>query len=265
MQQRRLRPGDVLDDYCPRERRITEHAIVAMIDDDIKQTRCVACDTEHEYKQARVPARKKKAPAGLFDQVLDGLQGSAARVALPASAPVAVAPSPPDDDLDPPAEPPPVADTPVAPMALAEALPLAPDPLADPRFEPVTDDLPIAAAPAADEVPFRRSLIRAQLPRIEGHVPARTLPEFTIRQPQNGRAGRPGGHGRRRPSQPAEFQGPMRSGRSAHGQGGFGQGQGGHGQGQGRGRGPSPQGGRPDRQGGAQGQRSGRGRRGKKH
>ena len=47
MQQRRLRPGDVLDDYCPRERRITDHAIVAMIDDNIKQTRCVACDVEH--------------------------------------------------------------------------------------------------------------------------------------------------------------------------------------------------------------------------
>ena len=40
MQQRRFRPGDVLDDYCPRERRITDHAIVAMIDDHIKQTRC---------------------------------------------------------------------------------------------------------------------------------------------------------------------------------------------------------------------------------
>ena len=33
MQQRRYRPGDVLDDYCPRERRITDHAIVAMIDE----------------------------------------------------------------------------------------------------------------------------------------------------------------------------------------------------------------------------------------
>ena len=32
MQQRRLRLGDILDDYCPRERRITNHAVVAMID-----------------------------------------------------------------------------------------------------------------------------------------------------------------------------------------------------------------------------------------
>lgn len=265
MQQRRLRPGDVLDDYCPRERRITEHAIVAMIDDDIKQTRCVACDTEHEYKQARVPARKKKAPAGLFDQVLDGLQGGAVRVAPAAAVPTPVAPSAPDDDLDVP-EPdlPSAADVAAVPAVFAEAPPVAPAPPAEALVDRGDDEAPIAAAPAGDEVPFRRSLIRAQLPRIEGNVPTRTLPEFTIRQPQNGRAGRPGGHGRRRSGGAVEFQGPMRSGRDARGQGGFGQGQG-QGQGQGRGRGPSPQGGRPDRQGGPQGQRSGRGRRGKKH
>src|SRR6476660_3133143 len=60
MQQRRLRLGDILDDYCPRERRITNHAVVAMIDDQVKQTRCTTCDADHEYKQARVPARLKK-------------------------------------------------------------------------------------------------------------------------------------------------------------------------------------------------------------
>src|SRR4029450_2328920 len=65
MQQRRLRLGDILDDYCPRERRITNHAIVAMIDDEVKQTRCTTCDADHEYKQARVPPprRKKESPA----------------------------------------------------------------------------------------------------------------------------------------------------------------------------------------------------------
>ena len=63
MQQRRLRLGDILDDYCPRERRITNHAVVAMIDDDVKQTRCTTCDADHEYKQAKTPARRKKESA----------------------------------------------------------------------------------------------------------------------------------------------------------------------------------------------------------
>ena len=35
MQQRRPRLGDILDDYCPRERRITNHAVVAMIEDQV--------------------------------------------------------------------------------------------------------------------------------------------------------------------------------------------------------------------------------------
>ncbi len=60
MQQRRLRLGDIVDDYCPRERRITNHAVVAMIEDDVKQTRCTTCDADHEYKQARIPAPRRR-------------------------------------------------------------------------------------------------------------------------------------------------------------------------------------------------------------
>jgi hypothetical protein len=62
MQQRRVRLGDILDDYCPRERRITNHAVVAMIEDEVKQTRCTTCDADHEYKQAKVPASRRKKP-----------------------------------------------------------------------------------------------------------------------------------------------------------------------------------------------------------
>ena len=50
MQPRRLRLGDILDDYCPRERRITSHAVVAMVEDEVKQTRCTACHADHEFK-----------------------------------------------------------------------------------------------------------------------------------------------------------------------------------------------------------------------
>ena len=77
MQERRYRPGDVLDDYCPRERRITDHAIVAMIDDEIRRTRCGICDAEHEYKEGKVPTpRRKTQPPALFNQVLDNVNGS---------------------------------------------------------------------------------------------------------------------------------------------------------------------------------------------
>src|ERR671924_116172 len=71
MEQRRLRLGDILDDYCPRERRVTNHAVVAMVEDDVKQTRCTTCDSEHAYKGGREPRRRKKTgTAALYREVL---------------------------------------------------------------------------------------------------------------------------------------------------------------------------------------------------
>src|ERR1044072_231911 len=73
MEQRRLRLGDILDDYCPRERRLTKHAVVAMIEEDIKQTRCTTCDAGPAYKGGKIPKRRKKeTPAPLYKEVLAG-------------------------------------------------------------------------------------------------------------------------------------------------------------------------------------------------
>src|SRR5947207_7297281 len=77
MEQRRLRLGDILDDYCPRERRETNHAVVAMVEEDVKQTRCSTCDAEHVYKGGKAPRRRKGETTGkLYKQVLAGLTDS---------------------------------------------------------------------------------------------------------------------------------------------------------------------------------------------
>lgn len=60
MEQRRLRLGDIVDDYCPRERRVTNHAVVAMIEDDVRQTRCTTCDAEHVYKGGAAPRPRRR-------------------------------------------------------------------------------------------------------------------------------------------------------------------------------------------------------------
>src|SRR5262252_1803863 len=74
MDQRRLRLGDRLDDYCTRERRVTNHAVVAMIEEDVKQTRCTTCDAEHVYKGGKAPRRKKSESTGaLYKEVLAGI------------------------------------------------------------------------------------------------------------------------------------------------------------------------------------------------
>ena len=75
MQQRQPRLGDIVDDYCPRERRITNHAVVAMVGEAVKQTRCTTCDADHEYKHAKVPPQRRKKEEGgvLYQQVLAGM------------------------------------------------------------------------------------------------------------------------------------------------------------------------------------------------
>jgi hypothetical protein len=217
MQQRRLGPGDVLDDYCPRERRVTDHAIVAMIDDTIQQTRCVVCDAEHDYKHAKVPPqRKKKAPA-LFNQVLDGLKAPARPAHVPEI---------PDEQPDIVPE---VEATESAPLV---AMPVV-DEVSHPEPEtPAVMDEPPVDAPTAEPIEgplFRRQLIRAALPRPEGTTPpARAIPEFTIRQP--GGRHRHGGR-RRGQGQGQGFNGPMRFGRDGYGQRSNGHGRPGGGQG----------------------------------
>jgi hypothetical protein len=255
MQQRRFRPGDVLDDYCPRERRITDHAIVAMIDDRIKQTRCVVCDAEHEYKEGKVPVQRRKRPqAALFSQVLDGLQGPqpAARLSHHVDPEAEHAPGPVDDESIAPIAAMPSSDNghraaaarhvAIPPPVITEAPPPLPATLA--AAQPVPPAVPDPSAPRSEEGSVRRPLIRATLPRPEGQpVATRSMPEFTIRQPTNNRGGhRPGGrrHGGGHP-QGQGSPGPMRFGRGSHGQG--------HGQGQGQGQ-RQQQGGRPHRPGG---------------
>src|SRR4030095_9459066 len=76
MKQRSVRLVDLLDDYCPRERRITNHAIVAIVNDAIRQTRCTTCDAEHVYRAGKAPrARKKAATSELYDEVLANAGG----------------------------------------------------------------------------------------------------------------------------------------------------------------------------------------------
>ncbi|HEX5474235.1 MAG TPA: hypothetical protein VFX12_06185 [Vicinamibacterales bacterium] len=129
---------------------------MAIIEDEIKQTRCTTCDAEHPYKGGKAPRRRKP----------DAL-----------TAPESSRMTPRDEhehhtstdehEHDGSAERAP---------AVAEAAPAEAD----------ADQAP---APPVDEGPVHRPLIRATLPRPEGfQKDARPAPEFTIRQ-NGGRAG----------------------------------------------------------------------------
>lgn len=195
MQERRLRLGDVLDDYCPREKRLTNHVIVALVGDEVRQTRCSTCDTEHPYKQGRVPVRRKKpdASAVLYKQVLDNVTGKDSGAAPVAAAAPAVSPA---------AVPVPAA--PAAAAAAAAVLPPTAPRVVPPVAATQPDDAPLAAADEADDAPriepvHRHQLIRATLPRIEGQVPERKPAEFTMWHVSRNQQARRGG-GRPRPT-----------------------------------------------------------------
>jgi hypothetical protein len=222
MQDRRHRPGDVLDDYCPRERRITDHAIVAMIDDHIQRTRCGSCDAEHDYKEGKVPTpRRKTQPPALFNQVLETMNGPVPPVpAAPATAAAAV--------IDP------------EPEMLAQAIdPESPVVAEEPQpGEDANGDQDANGNQEEREGGFRRSLIRATFPRPDGQAPVpRANPEFTIQSLNNRRNNNQrnaGGQnkfrgGRRRPGGAGggsqDNLGPMRF-RDHGSQSGQGQGQG---------------------------------------
>jgi hypothetical protein len=261
MQQRRVRLGDILDDYCPRERRITNHAVVAMIEETVRLTRCTTCDAEHDYKEAKVPLQRRRKPEGVL-------------VARPAIVPAAAAHASDvdesladslvtaldgDDSLDGDATDTESIDASLSDAALdAESLDAMDQVLADDISSTdgtSTDAQPMAASAAEDEWPVHRPLIRATLPRPEGHTPERKEPDFTMRAPGRFDGQRNGQrHGR----------GGQRGGRQAQGQ--FGGGQFGGGQRQGGGfqgerngnRAPNPQG-RGGRNGQNRGPRSGQG------
>src|SRR5205823_4525458 len=210
MQQRQLRLGDILDDYSPRERRVTNHAVVAMLGSDVKQTRCTTCDAEHAYKHAKVPRQRRKADAP------DTLAAS-----LPAAS-AAASPKRVSRDESQPPEP----ESPVeaGEEAIAgEPADIAPE-SADPAFAGDDEE---SGCNREEEGPVHRPLIRASLPRPEGQAPpARPMPEFTIRQP-GGRTNRfrprhqrGDPFGANRSNGNTGGGGPMRGGSSRQGGGG---------------------------------------------
>lgn len=219
MEQRPLRLGDILDDYCPRERRVTNHAIVAMVGDDVKQTRCTTCDAEHVYKGGRAPRRRKKdAPSALYREVLAGMPEADVAVA---GADVVAALVPP---VALPTEVPAVA-TPSAVVPGPEAVPATDEPSEDASD---TDDH--VDAPVVEEGPVHRRLIRATLPRPEGAVKeTRPIPEFTMRQnggrngPFRGGQHRGNGNGNGHRPHGRRFAGGG-DGAGSHGRGGQGRG-----------------------------------------
>jgi hypothetical protein len=83
MEHRRVRLGDVIDDYCPRCRLIMNHGVVGMVGDEVKKVRCNTCLSEHQYRHGRLPKQRRDEKKKLIDEVLKGMPGAKGAAPVP--------------------------------------------------------------------------------------------------------------------------------------------------------------------------------------
>ena len=74
-----FRLGDVIDDYCIKCRRLTNHSIVSMLNGQPAKVRCRTCYNDHDYRHEQIPPAKKDLKKGeLFKEVLTTVDPPAA-------------------------------------------------------------------------------------------------------------------------------------------------------------------------------------------
>ena len=54
------RLGDIIDDYCIKCRRLTNHAIVSLVGNEAAKVRCRTCYHDHDYRHEQAPPSKKE-------------------------------------------------------------------------------------------------------------------------------------------------------------------------------------------------------------
>jgi hypothetical protein len=73
-----LRLGDVIDDYCIKCRRLTNHSVVSMMNGEVAKVRCRSCYHDHDYlHEIAPPSKKDLKKAELFNAVLGSTDAAA--------------------------------------------------------------------------------------------------------------------------------------------------------------------------------------------
>jgi hypothetical protein len=84
---RELRLGDIIDDFCVKCRRLTNHAIVSLMNGNAAKVRCRTCYSDHDYRNEQAPPTKKELQKmkEMEEAVLAGMAATADSGAAPAS------------------------------------------------------------------------------------------------------------------------------------------------------------------------------------
>lgn len=54
------RLGDIIDDHCVKCRRLTNHSIVSLVNNQAAKVRCRTCYHDHDYLHEQAPPSKKE-------------------------------------------------------------------------------------------------------------------------------------------------------------------------------------------------------------
>jgi hypothetical protein len=66
-----IRLGDVIDDFCVKCKRIMNHSVVSMMNDEPAKVRCRTCHSDHDYRHEQAPPPKvDPRKQALFNEVL---------------------------------------------------------------------------------------------------------------------------------------------------------------------------------------------------
>ena len=66
------RLGDIIDDFCIKCKRLTNHQVVSMLGPEPAKVRCRTCYSDHDYRHEQAPPPKVDArKAALFNEVLE--------------------------------------------------------------------------------------------------------------------------------------------------------------------------------------------------
>ena len=71
----RSRLGDDIDDFCVKCKRVMNHVVVSLLNDEPAKVRCKTCYSDHDFRHEQAPPPKVDArKAALFNQVLEKMQ-----------------------------------------------------------------------------------------------------------------------------------------------------------------------------------------------
>jgi hypothetical protein len=81
---RAARLGDDIDDFCVKCKRVMNHAVVSILNNEPAKVRCRTCHSDHDFRHEQAPPPKvDPRKAALFNQVLANVAGAVPAVPEP--------------------------------------------------------------------------------------------------------------------------------------------------------------------------------------